>query len=319
MLRLNSKYVTLLPYMIPPCRFVSKRKKFSVSDDDFEDYTKAAELLENSLVGENFKPPVSALQEAELCERRKHKFSVLLKKNPLESSVLTWKAKRQIAFLLDNDKPLDFDDIANNFPITCHGVRKVFNHKSPSMFYKPTSMERLLMHDTRVTKRWGHILSFLKEVSLRSLEDPETLQSTVLDLLPNNLLWLFTDSKANLLIYANGNHNLPHPKDWEVVVKDHHSPGRFEKYAKLFSDSPEEDIYDKCTQLNLSVNDSIETFQRLKNVTSRNSPPSPYQFSPQLYSYLLNCAHLVNPDTTNKKSISLPNRVKLHDYFHNKN
>nr|CAH8829572.1 unnamed protein product [Trichobilharzia regenti] len=289
MLRLNSKYVTLLPYMIPPCRFVSKRKKFSVSDDDFEDYTKAAELLENSLVGENFKPPVSALQEAELCERRKHKFSVLLKKyseNPLESSVLTWKAKRQIAFLLDNDKPLDFDDIANNFPITCHGVRKVFNHKSPSMFYKPTSMERLLMHDTRVTKRWGHILSFLKEVSLRSLEDPETLQSTVLDLLPNNLLWLFTDSKANLLIYANGNHNLPHPKDWEVVVKDHHSPGRFEK---------------------------------LKNVTSRNSPPSPYQFSPQLYSYLLNCAHLVNPDTTNKKSISLPNRVKLHDYFHNKN
>ncbi|CAH8486918.1 unnamed protein product [Heterobilharzia americana] len=61
-------------------RCISKGFMRSRKAQKFNDNRDAAEVLENSLVGECIEKPVSALKKARLVEGHKHKFSVLFKK-----------------------------------------------------------------------------------------------------------------------------------------------------------------------------------------------------------------------------------------------
>ncbi|TNN16215.1 zinc finger protein [Schistosoma japonicum] len=213
------------------CLF-SRYRKLS-RESDYNDCRDAAEFVETSLFGDNFEQSVSALKHEKLVERRKHKFSVLQKKysdNPIELSVLTWRAKIQIISLLNGDEQFDFEELSNLFPITALGARKLFRSKSPSTFQKSVDIRWLLKHDSQVIERWNHLLLFLKRVL--SGED-NVSESNLHSMIPFGLAWLFTNAKMNLLIHANGNPDLPHPEKCYEIIKKSNSFGRFEIYAEI--------------------------------------------------------------------------------------
>ncbi|KAK4472798.1 hypothetical protein MN116_004016 [Schistosoma mekongi] len=292
------------------CLF-SRYRKLS-RESDYNDYRDSAEFVETSLFGDNFEQSVSALKHAKLIERRKHKFSVLQKKysdNPIELSVLTWRAKIQIISLLNSDEHFDFEELSNLFPITAHGVRKLFRSKSSSAFQRSVDIRWLFKHDSQVIERWNNLLLFLDRVL--SGED-NVSGSSLHSMIPFGLAWLFTNAKMNLLIYADGNPDFPYPERCNEIVKKSSSFGRFEIYAEMFDKSSKDEIYDKYSQLVLNVSKIIETFQKLKDVSSQSFVPHD---SSQLYPYLLNCAASVEQKRPDRESISLPNYINLRDYL----
>ncbi|CAH8442864.1 unnamed protein product [Schistosoma mattheei] len=134
-------------------------------------------------------------------------------------------------------------------------------------------------------------------------------------MIPNGLAWLCTNAKMNLLMYADGNPELPFPKRHDKIVKKDHSYGHFEMYAAMFNSMPKDELCDKYTQHVLNLRKFVETFQKIKNPPPQNVPFSGDHHSPRLYKYLLSCATAVNSKCNNQKSISLPNNVKLRDYY----
>ncbi|CAH8444956.1 unnamed protein product [Schistosoma haematobium] len=287
---------------VSACRgsiYFSRHTKPSRKASEFNVYRDAAEIVETSFAGENFEESVSALRHAKLVERRKHKFLVLKKKysnNPVELSVLTWRAKEQVMFLLGGDE----------------GAEKLFGNKSSPILQKSGDISWLLKHDSRVIERWNHLLSFLSRI-YRGGEDVS--ESSVFGMIPNGLAWLCTNAKMNLLMYADGNPKLPFPKKHDKIVKQDHSYGHFEMYAAMFNSMPKDELCDKYTQHVLNLRKFVETFQKIKNSPPQNVPFSGDHHSPRLYKYLLSCATAVNSKCKNQKSISLPNNVKLRDYY----
>ncbi|CAH8445321.1 unnamed protein product [Schistosoma haematobium] len=303
---------------VSACRgsiYFSRHTKPSRKASEFNVYRDAAEIVETSFAGENFEESVSALRHAKLVERRKHKFLVLKKKysnNPVELSVLTWRAKEQVMFLLGGDEGMDFEQISKSFPITSQGAEKLFGNKSSPILQKSGDISWLLKHDSRVIERWNHLLSFLSRI-YRGGEDVS--ESSVFGMIPNGLAWLCTNAKMNLLMYADGNPKLPFPKKHDKIVKQDHSYGHFEMYAAMFNSMPKDELCDKYTQHVLNLRKFVETFQKIKNSPPQNVPFSGDHHSPRLYKYLLSCATAVNSKCKNQKSISLPNNVKLRDYY----
>ncbi|CAH8298953.1 unnamed protein product [Schistosoma turkestanicum] len=294
----------------------SRCTKRSRKDDEFNAYRDAAEFVETSLFGEDVKESVSALRHAKFIERQKHKFAVLRKKysnDPLELSVLTWKAKKQIIFLLSGEECMDFEQIANSFPITALGAQKLFGNK-PSILQRSEDMGWLLNHDSHVIKRWNDLLLFLNKISRGGSDVSESF----FGMIPSGLAWLCTSAKMNLLMYADGNPELHSPKESDQVVNKDHPYGRFEMYAAMFDRSTGDKICNRYAQHALKLRKFVETFQKLKDVLPENSF-SDEDCSPQLYAYLLDCAHSVNSKLTNQRSVFLPNNVKLRDYFTGQN
>ncbi|CAH8488512.1 unnamed protein product [Schistosoma rodhaini] len=303
---------------VSACRgntYFSRYTKRSRKASEFNFYRNAAEIVETSFSGENFEKSVSEMRHAKFVERQKHKFSVLQKKysnNPVELSVLTWKAKEQIMFLLNCDESMDFEQISNSFPITSQGAEKLFGNKPSYVLQKSGDISFLLKHDSHVIERWNHLLLFLNRI-YRGGND--VAESSVFGMIPSGLSWLCTNAKMNLLMYADGNPKLPFPKSHSEIVKEDHSHGHFEIYAAAFNTMPKDEFCDRYAQHVLRLRKFVETFQKLQNSPPQNVPLSGDYHSLQLYKYLLSCATAVNSKCINQRSISLPNNVKLRDYY----
>lgn len=295
--------------------YFSRHTKRSRKASEFNVYRDAAELVETSFAGENFEESVSALRHAKLIERRKHKFLVLQKKysnNPVELSVLTWRAKEQVMFLLSGDEGMDFEQISKSFPITSQGAEKLFGNKSSPILQKSGDISWLLKHDSRVIERWNHLLLFLNRI-YRGGNDVS--ESSFFGMIPNGLTWLCTNAKMNLLMYADGNPELPFPKRHNEMVKKDHSYGHFEMYASMFNSMSKDELCDKYTQHVLNLRKFVETFQKFETFPPQIVPFSGDYQSPRLYKYLLSCANAVNSKCNNQRPISLPNNVKLREYY----
>jgi hypothetical protein len=98
-------------------------------------------------------------------------------KEPQETNLLTWEAKEQIRFLVEEyPDEWGIDQIVESFPITRNGVIRLLKSK-----FVPKTMEELVRHDKAVRKNW----KLLKGGGGPTRTEPEQEYSKELRLIAN--------------------------------------------------------------------------------------------------------------------------------------
>ncbi|KAA0184261.1 hypothetical protein FBUS_11330 [Fasciolopsis buskii] len=236
---------------------------------------------------------------------------------PIQSSVLTWKGRIQLLKLAKEytDNQLDLSFLATQFPVSHAGIQKMMKTWKSHHVH---SLSQIIRHNNAVLERWVSLSHFL---SLFLNEPTEDFIATdgIMKHLPEDLSWIFEESKMHLLAYAHGNPSLPLYKEEEHLPSippspREDNPGDFGRLAVRFGDPPwmkSKEILARFSSQQETIERHIASFGTLKGVENApfHLPLTDSESSARFYSHMQLCARLLF--RTSKPPLKLPNRVGL--------
>lgn len=158
---------------------------------------------------------------------------------PPESSILTYRAKEQIAHLVSMDsEEWDADTINQYFPISYTGASKHLNKlgKNPNRFLR--NLDGIIRHDTRCITNLILVVQTIVSAhvnDLATLNVSQTLEA-LSTLLPANLRWIGLQDALQNIYFADGNDALPYPVintlEAYKLTASRHQAGPFQQMAE---------------------------------------------------------------------------------------
>ncbi|KAL5109273.1 hypothetical protein TcWFU_007980 [Taenia crassiceps] len=153
-----------------------------------------------------------------------------MSRGPPELSVLTYRAREQIAHLvMTHPSEWDAEAVSENFPISHRGAALLLlkQRKNPRRFFR--SLDAVVKYDTRSIKNW---LTLIEVICTAQVSDQvKANESQTLQILsarlPGGLRWIGVENVLNRLAFADGNPAFPHPPQTSVEVT-------FNKLLKVF-------------------------------------------------------------------------------------
>ncbi|KAG5447545.1 hypothetical protein CSKR_101318 [Clonorchis sinensis] len=237
-----------------------------------------------------------------------------LLKDETEACVMSWNARRQLLYLLRTyeAEPFDEEFLASVFPITVAGIKKLASNRNEG--FQPAMREQhKLRINSAAIERWNLILDCLKSLSKEPAQSVAEVNALIASL-PENLLWIFAQSKLHLLKNADGNPDLPSPQPLDVPEKRKEKeqvPGSFRELVHGFCNGFEPDLQSNQVVLqSKEIEKCIALFQRIPDSTAVG-PVSNQPLSTAQLRSLLHISKLLTRRQVCTKPLALPNKVNL--------